>query len=90
MPLWLIEARRKATSKWEIVSVEFDKEMAQAIQDELEADDVDGVRAFERDDMPRERADALLARADRLSAEQMNRWQPYRDRAITRLLREGR
>jgi hypothetical protein len=35
VPFWLIGARRTTGSEWEVVSVEFEKDVAQALQDEL-------------------------------------------------------
>jgi hypothetical protein len=88
MPLWLIEARRARWGEWELVSVEFDQDMARAVQDELVADGVTHVRVFERHDTP-QHAEALLASADRLSAQQLDRWRRHRERAIARVHRQG-
>ena len=89
MALWIIEVRN-LPGEWEVVAVEAEKEMAQAIQDELEVDQIGDIRARETSDIPVEQADELHTAAWNRTVEQIDRWEPYRWRAIVRLHREGR
>ena len=87
MPLWLVEVRTHDGGDWEVAAVEWEKEMARAIQDELEADAIWQVRAHELSDLPPEKAEELIESASQL---QVDRWDRYRFRAMERLYRERR
>ena len=90
MPLWVIEVRTAPSYEWEVAGVEWEKEMAQVIQDELEADAVGEIRAREVQDLPQEEGDALIKRVNERTVDVMDRWEVYRFKAIERLHREGR